>query len=305
MNNYIVTTTIQPPTEATLKFAEQRKWTLLVVGDKKTPHELYEKLAHDGKLIYLSPDYQEKRFPELCKVLPWNCIQRRNIGFIYAYLDDAKFIATIDDDNIPYSSWDRNPTNLDLISTYHSKNGIFDPLSVTNHSDLWHRGYPVELIPTKNNVEFTGKEDYKNVDVIAHLWDGDPDIDATLRLTKNPMVKFEVKGYYSSNQISPFNSQNTILTRRCFPYYAVLPFVGRMDDIWGGYYMQQQMKNAKIVYGPSTVFQDRNKQDLVRNLENELLGYRKTLEGLICKNMENVFPDETKRFYEQYRKEFK
>ena len=37
MNNAIVTTTIQPPTEATLKFCKLSNWDLIVVGDLKTP----------------------------------------------------------------------------------------------------------------------------------------------------------------------------------------------------------------------------------------------------------------------------
>ena len=42
MNKFIVTTTIQKPTEATLKFIEKSDWHLIVVGDLKTPHETYQ-----------------------------------------------------------------------------------------------------------------------------------------------------------------------------------------------------------------------------------------------------------------------
>ena len=32
---FIVTTTIQPPTEATIRFSKKKDWNLIVVGDKK------------------------------------------------------------------------------------------------------------------------------------------------------------------------------------------------------------------------------------------------------------------------------
>ena len=44
MNNAIVTTTIQKPTEATLKFCELSNWDVIVVGDLKTPDEEYKNI---------------------------------------------------------------------------------------------------------------------------------------------------------------------------------------------------------------------------------------------------------------------
>ena len=61
MKKFIVTTTIQPPTEATLKFLEKDDWTLVVVGDTKTPHEEYQKLD----CVYLTPEDQESLSKDL------------------------------------------------------------------------------------------------------------------------------------------------------------------------------------------------------------------------------------------------
>ena len=47
MNKFIVTTTINSPTVATLKFIEIAKrdgWHFVVVGDTKTPHAEYERI---------------------------------------------------------------------------------------------------------------------------------------------------------------------------------------------------------------------------------------------------------------------
>jgi hypothetical protein len=187
----------------------------------------------------------------------------------------ADIIATVDDDNIPYESWGENlllgkETEVDL---YEPSGEFFDPLSVTNTKDLWHRGYPIEDLHTKNSVEYKGKVK-KKFDIQADLWDGDPDIDAICRLSKMPCVKYQTINPYTSTKLSPFNSQNTFLTRAAIKKYMVLPFVGRMDDIWGGYILQQE--GFSVVYNTSTVYQERNPQDLIKNLENELIGYRFT-----------------------------
>ena len=46
MNKIIVTTTINPPTEATLKFAAMSDWHMVIAGDLKTPHDAYNKLQN-------------------------------------------------------------------------------------------------------------------------------------------------------------------------------------------------------------------------------------------------------------------
>lgn len=296
MNKFIVTTTIQSPTEATLKFCEKKDWNLIVVGDLKTPHNDYKKI----NCIYLHPDEQKALYPEISDCIGWNTIQRRNIGFLHAYKLNAEIIATVDDDNIPYENWGENllvgkECSVDF---YESRTTVFDPLSVTEHNWLWHRGYPVEDIPNKNNVVYLGKKKTK-VLVQADLWDGDPDIDATNRMTRRPIVKFNNVEPYSTHNITVFNSQNTFIHRSVLVNYMVLPYVGRMDDIWGSYHLQNFIPRGSIVFNKPTVYQDRNKQDLVVNLEKEIIGYRNTLRFI---NNQYDLPDSTKKFIDLYKK---
>ena len=56
MKKFIVTTTINNPTLATVAFSQMQDWTLIIVGDLKTPHKEYKEL----NCIYLDPDQQEK-----------------------------------------------------------------------------------------------------------------------------------------------------------------------------------------------------------------------------------------------------
>jgi len=299
---FIVTTTINSPTEATRRFAEMRDWTLVVVGDLKTPHLEYQ----DLDCVYLSPDMQDHIAPELSESIGWKSIQRRNLGFVFAYQQGADVIATVDDDNIPYEGWgqDLYVNNEIVCDMWEPEEDVFDPLSVTNTPDIWHRGYPIELLQKRDRVVYKGKKKRK-VLVQADLWDGDPDIDAMARLTMKPLVKYDVTEPFCSNKISPFNSQNTFLSREVIPYYTVLPHVGRMDDIWGGYLLQHFFPDS-VIYNRASVYQDRNVQDLVTNLEKEVIGYRNTYK--LLQNLEaykTIFPDETNHFYEKYRKVFK
>jgi hypothetical protein len=298
MKKIIVTTTIQSPTKATKLFSEKENWELLVVGDLKTPHEEYKKI----NCTYLHPEYQDKKYEKISNLLGWNTIQRRNIGFIEAFNLGADIIATVDDDNIPYDSWGNNlllkkQIEVDLYEPV--KSDYFDPLSVTNRNDLWHRGYPIEHLQIKNNIEYKGKIK-KQFYVQADLWDGDPDIDAICRLANRPCVKFDDIKPFTSNKLSPFNSQNTFLDRDIIPYYMVLPHVGRMDDIWGGYLLEKKFGSC-VVYNKATVYQERNPQDLIKNLENEIIGYKNTLNLL-----KNIYKLDEKilEIYDTYKSYF-
>lgn len=307
----IVTTTINKPTTATLRFceiADKNNWIFIIVGDKKTPHSEYRELTTKYKtVIYLDPEQQETLYKELSDTIGWNTIQRRNIGFVYAYKEvNCDVLATVDDDNVPYDNWGENllinkTIEIDL---YEPELNVFDPLSITRDNHIWHRGYPIEYLQKRHRVEYKGKSTRK-VLVQADLWDGDPDIDAMARLTIKPIVKYDdIRHPYGSNKISPFNSQNTFLSREVIPLYTVLPYVGRMDDIWASYILQLYFPNS-VIYCPASVYQDRNEQDLITNLEKEIIGYRNTL-NLIndLNNYSNFLPDETKKFYETYKKQF-
>lgn len=303
MKKFIVTTTINSPTIATRKFCEFKDWTLVVVGDTKTPHQEYENL----NCIYLSPQMQEELSKELSDIIGWKSIQRRNLGFLFAYQQGADIVATVDDDNIPYDDWGTDVYVGQEIECdfYESELGVFDPLSVTNRNEVWHRGYPIEYVPNRHRVEYKGKTKRK-VLVQADLWDGDPDIDAMARLSIKPIVKYsDIIKPYCSNQIAPFNSQNTFLSREVIPFYSVLPHIGRMDDIWGAYILQHYFPNS-VIYNRASVYQDRNVQDLVTNLENEIIGYRNTL-NLIqdLSNYNNYLPEKAQEYFKLYMSLFK
>jgi hypothetical protein len=278
----IVTTTINKPTKALLKYieiGERDGWTLFIVGDRKTPHEDYLLLAQQHpNVAYISPSKQESKYARLSELIGWDCIQRRNIGFVEAYNFGADVIATVDDDNVPYDNWGQSLAigKRPHVAAYDSQEIVFDPMQATNMQELWHRGFPIQMVNGRRAAAI-GAKDQRRVMVQADLWDGEPDVDAVCRIAKGPFdCRFNVKGFFAGVQPGPFNSQNTFLSRECFPTYFMFPHIGRMDDIWASYLLQRDFPGS-TVYGPASVYQERNPHNLARDLEQELIGYKHTL----------------------------
>jgi hypothetical protein len=305
LNKYIVTTTISKPTEASLKYLKKTDWYMIIVGDQKTPHDDYLKLEKQfSNLHYMSPEEQEKNYKKLSDNIGWNKIMRRNIGFCYAYTAGADIIASIDDDNIPYEDWGNNiyVNNTITIDCWKSENGVFDPLSVTCSNYLWHRGYPSELIPTRNKIKYMGKIKRK-VLIQADLWDGVPDIDAINRIIYNPRIKLNITEPFCSSEIAPFNSQNTFLAREIVPHYMVFPYIGRMDDIWASYMIQKKFPES-VIFNKPTVYQERYEPHTrnIKDLKDGIIGYEFTLKFI---NNEFSLPENSQKAYNIYQSYFK
>lgn len=304
MKKFIVSTTINPPTEAIKKFDYMKDWQLVVAGDLKTP----QNYSLDNG-IYLTPDMQESYDKDLSEAIGWNCIQRRNFAMLWAKDMGADIIALVDDDNIPYNDWGKNLTigKETEVFFYQTDLPAFDPVGVTNYPQLWHRGYPLQLL---------AKRDYKNVtkkiiipDVQADFWNGDPDIDAICRMEHAPECKFDKKYFpMASNRIAPFNSQNTIINAKLLKNYFLSPDIGRMDDIWAAYYLQAKT-NANVVFCKPSVYQARNPHNLIVDMKKEYLGYEYNLDIVtsIVKNAENInnyLPERAKKAWDLYKKHF-
>lgn len=264
----IVTTTINPPTEALERFAQMNGWNLVVVMDKKTPENRL------SKAVYLTCDAQEKAYRALSDAIGWNCIQRRNIGFLYAVKEmGADIIATVDDDNIPLANWGTNlmvGSSVDAVEMLTTQS-TFDPLSVTNHSNLWHRGFPIQLVESRLRNTSIGGQQTITPTVQADFWNGDPDVDAVCRMTRSTDCQFSGPFPFFSKKPSPFNSQNTFLHKSVLPHYFMFPEIGRMDDIWAAYHVLAQ--GFSVVYGEPSVIQKRNQHNLTKDMKGELIGY--------------------------------
>tara|TARA_B100001093_G_scaffold138713_1_gene131277 strand:+ start:5173 stop:6081 length:909 start_codon:yes stop_codon:yes gene_type:complete len=297
---YIATTTINPPTKALKLFAKNKNCKLIVALDKKS------KRFNLKNSVVLSTKYQEKKWPKLSKLIGWNCIQRRNFAILEAYNRGAEVIALIDDDNIPYKNWFKNiyvdkKINCKEILT---NKKIFDPVGYTNHSNLWHRGLPLELV---NNRKYKiGKKNLIRPDIQANFWNGDPDIDAVCRMIFKPECNFKKSLFpFFSKKISPFNSQNTLISRKVVRDYFLFPHIGRMDDIWASFYVTS--KNYKVIYNEPTVYQQRNVHNLIKDFKDEYIGYTNSLNLVenLYKDSNNIYkflPKKSSLAFDEWKK---
>lgn len=272
MKRIIVTTTINAPTEAIRNFDAMPGWQLLVIGDRATPpgYRL-------DRGTYVGPEEQHRFDPALSDAIGWDCIQRRNIGIAMAYDLGAEVIALVDDDNIPLGNW-----GVDLlvgreaeVSVYDVEAPAFDVLATTNHPQLWHRGFPLQLLRQRDYAP--PRTHRMQVHVQADLWNGDPDIDAICRMEHAPDCRFTAGTLpCTANRMAPFNSQNTFLHRDVLKDYFLFPGVGRMDDVWAAYHAQAH--GWTPVFGRASVHQARNPHDLTRDMKAEFLGYEHNLD---------------------------
>jgi hypothetical protein len=304
MKKVIVTTTIHAPTEAIRKFEAMSDWELVVIGDRKTPPDY-----HLDRGIYVTPDEQQKYDPQLSDAIGWNCIQRRNLGLLWAHDMHAEVVALVDDDNIPLPGWGQNLLlgKETEVNYYHTDLPAFDPVGATNHAVLWHRGFPLELLPARDYTNKTRQS--LTADVQADFWNGDPDIDALCRMEHAPECEFDPRFFpLSANRMGPFDSQNTFLSGKCLPDYFLFPHVGRMDDIWASYYLQA--KGYRLVWGKPSVYQQRNAHDLLRDMQQEYCGYENNLRLVqdLAKDPASIaayLPGRSAWAFELYKRHFK
>jgi len=304
MKKVIITTTIRYPTEALKKFSKLDEWQLIVIGDLKTPEDFNLENA-----LYVSPKMQEEYDKELSDAIGWNSIQRRNFGLLWAHDMGANIIATIDDDNIPYDCWGENlliGKNIE-VTVYHTDSEAFDPVGCAGYPQLWHRGFPLELLSSR---DYSKKEMRKiKVDIQADFWDEDPDIDAICRLQFNPKCYFDEKYFpFTSTVFTPFNSQNTFLHNNVLKDYFLFPHIGRMDDIWAAYYTQST--GHKIIFNKPSVKQVRNKHDLIEDMKLEYIGYENNLKLISdlkssSQNILNYLPEKSLKAWGLYKAHFK
>ena len=282
MTKVIVTTTIFPPTEAVLKFDAMPEWNLVVLGDKKTPDDF--KLERG---TYVSPADQESYDKKLSDAIGWNHVSRRNIGYLIAKDMGADVVAVVDDDNIPLAGWGENLMVGHAVTAnfYETELPAFDPVGATNYPHLWHRGFPLQLLP---------KRDYSNQErrtvtaqIQADFWNGDPDIDAICRMEHAPECSFDPTLFpIASNKPSPFDSQNTFIEASVLKDY--FPWTGN-----------------KVIYGKPSVYHARHAHNLVLDMRREFFGYTNNLD--ILKNLETLetyIPADSMKAFEIYRRHF-
>jgi hypothetical protein len=273
-NRFIVITSILGPTEAVRRFARLDGYSVLVVGDRKSPRS-YE----EPGVAYLSPEEQQATHPRLGGALPWNHYCRKMVGYLAAMRGGATVIVDTDDDNSPYDDWSFPDFDGEFETTA-SDLGFVNVYRRFTRQHIWPRGLPLSRIlePDRafdpGNMQVAGAR----VGVWQGLADGDPDVDAIYRLTSGAPCIFDQARpvVLGPNTISPFNSQNTAFCKAAFALLYLPAFVSfRYTDILRGLVAQPILWQAgyRLGFTQATVFQDRNPHDYMRDFADEVPCY--------------------------------
>ena len=259
----------------------------VVIGDRKTPSDAkrwclelagrrgvdFEFLDVDDQARYLT------RYPELDAHLPYNSIQRRNIGILLAYERGCDPVITIDDDNfllggdfVGSHSLAGRRTTLEALTSDSGWYDVCGHLEEAHGVPFYHRGFP----PGERwkPAQTASTEVEARVIVNAGLWLGDPDVDALQRLVypvDATAFRRDASLALGRGSWSPFNSQNTALARDIVPAYFLSPRIGRYDDIWASYVIVaiSQHLGDLVAFGFPVVRQDRNPHDYWKDLDQE------------------------------------
>ena len=305
---WAVVTTIYKASDSVRVVLQDPDWCLLIVADRKTPSE-QEYLTDlgatdkDKSLLFLSPENQTKLFPLLSKVIPWNHIGRKNIGYMYAIKHGAKQIWDFDDDN-------KNllPTNIiKTVMKYRtpcedSSHMSFNPYPYfsVNETYTWPRGLPLQHIRENLTVpKLCTSTKKKTIGVIQSLANIEPDVDAIYRFTRQTPFNF---GATPSSHLSvmvpltsytPFNSQASLWMKEAFLFLPLPISVNmRVTDIWRSYIAQYffRQRSLHVAFVPPYIDQYRNAHDILTDFNDELDIYQK------CEQLLNWLSDSVKSF---------
>lgn len=271
-----IITTIFPPTAAIRQFGRVPGLQVIVVGDRKTPIDW----ACPG-VMFLSADSPSTARFRLAGQLPWNHYCRKMLGYLWAMQSGAVALYETDDDNLPLANW-HVPSRSGVFSGVQTTSRYCNMYRAYTAQPIWPRGFPLRLL-------HGGQSEAIAVDTPARMlvgiWqglaNGDPDVDAIYRLTRNDPCIFEHRGplVLPEGVICPFNSQNTWFFRD-FAALMYLPttVTFRFTDILRGLVAQPILwaAGARLGFTDATVVQERNPHDYLQDFAQEVPMYLHT-----------------------------
>lgn len=230
---WAVVTTINPPTPAVERQANQPGWCLVVVGDKKGPFSYAIPKGNVTAFLDVTKQLEFSGESDFGKLLPFNHFGRKNLGFVYAIIHGAKTVFDFDDDNVLISKRSQlgipgyhhvAHTREHIVGAHHghkpstqSQDHMYNvetagpdynfsvinpyPLLGATTPNSWPRGYPLTLIKATHFDHSHPLTLHKvsipsaSVGVIQYLANHDPDVDAIYRLTQPLPLDFPVFGH--------------------------------------------------------------------------------------------------------------
>jgi hypothetical protein len=280
----------------------------IVIGDTKSPAGF----QLEGCDFY-SVDRQRSLEFELAKILPVRHYSRKNIGYLLCKNYDV--IIETDDDNFPRPEfWQERMKEMELRIA--ENNGWTNVYSYFSDDEIWPRGFPLEniLTPATDQNKFSKK---KLICTIQQgLADVNPDVDAVYRMNRKLPFNFLKNEPLALgvNSWCPFNSQNTTWFNEAFPLLYLPSYCSfRMTDIWRSFVALRIAWTCEwpVMFHNSTVWQERNEHNLLKDFEDEIPGYLNNskicslLESLNLKSgVDNIYDNLLKCYEALTEKEF-
>ncbi|MCI0554985.1 MAG: STELLO glycosyltransferase family protein [Anaerolineae bacterium] len=276
MNQALIVTSIAYPTRAMQKLAEGalvHGFKFYCVGDRKSPEDFAL-----GGCQFVSLKEQRTLPFRIAKVLPMCHYSRKNIGYLLAINMGAERIVETDDDNVPLGSfWVARQSYLDgdLVSVSDWVNAY----AYFTDGLVWPRGFPLEkILESRTKALSTGVKGTFECPVQQGLANGDTDVDAIYRLTRNDPVTFRKRRpiVLDIGSWCLFNSQCTIWWPKAYPLmYLPSCCSFRMTDIWRSFVAQACLwaVGCRIAFVGPAMHQERNQHDLLEDFQLELDGY--------------------------------
>ena len=251
-------------------------YSIFVIGDVKTPVETRdycEKLCRDfnSEVIYLDIEDQKNKFVDyidLFNFIPLNNNTRKMIGTFLAYKSNCERVVMIDDDNyatdndfIKFHSICGSEMEINCLKSSDGWFNICESMLEKNKIPFYPRGYPwSKRFQSNTKLEKYNKK--SKIVVNGGLVLSDPDVDAVSRLFW-PLEVTGIKDKYLNNfglypgTWSPFNDQNTSISRNLIPVYYKPPSVLRNADIWTSYLIERICEESKdiVTFGQQLVKQ--------------------------------------------------
>ena len=327
MKTAIATTSIHVPHTLALMEKLDPNVRCFLALDENTSEEVANFCAYDvsnTQVVYVRDQQKWK----CSAVLPWRCIERRNLAILEALAWGAEIIIVWDNDNIPF-------TGVNYFSTFQaffkqqafeidyqkrtrpieieigfsgieasSPTGWFDPGTLLIPQTP-HRGFPYAQ---KAAPVFSSVVDAR-IGVAAGLCLGDSDMDATTRIVNAPIVHSVSELARAGVVVDPkktktvYNTQNTSFIRDLAPAMFQPPGVGRFSDIYASLICQRVMRERGLYvhFGQPYCWQTRNAHNLINDLRLEIDGMTniETLAGILdAMQLTNLHPlDQTRRIY--------
>ena len=283
--NWIVVTSINEPNEQMKTLAHIKNFKLLVIADQKSKASTAKwNDAFPNKIIHLNLNEQESLNLKSFSTTPLNSYTRKNLGYLYAIQNGARFIYDTDDDNSPlvdineYFNFDTHDHGLIFENVDDTTINVYNPYAHFGQPLIWPRGFPLTQIQQTNESFRYVCGRRKTSWVQQGVVNGDPDVDAIFRLTKSHKfkridIKFDPISpsiQYPSGSMAPYNAQNTFFHYEAFwSLYLPKTVSIRVTDIWRSYWAQRLiwLLNGAITFNGPSAYQLRSPHSYLKDFK--------------------------------------